>query len=408
MKKLLILTILILGFFQVKSQTIEIGQEAEYIKRLIEWSTKDHNRPDSYGNYSTTRIAYNVAYKNGEISDVIQCVKNQFNLDLKMPVIFCIHYLMVNGKLNSIITEYDNVSIEKLKTAYDRIHNGYIFNELYFEKDYEHFSKVYLSKNEKATIEYKKTELNALPVSLRKNIENKQISIREKTRKANLAQEEEAKKIEEAKKVTYDLEKYDKEVYSSFKTAIKDRIKEYVDSKSKNILYRRVTNSPYEYHPHESDMKYRFKNLYSAYYKLEDQSRPSQKIGNIYFAGTTNDIKSIKKFTLLSGTDTDCSIFNNICKDNIPPIKINGAYGMTEAKYDSINVDYYKGVTLVKVKNGNVEFLEYNPDADIAKKIQDKMKNEKNGRYIVSYYLSDIMGDKTEYITFEKSKFQLM
>lgn len=65
MNKLLLLTFLLFSFGQLKSQIIEIGQNAEQIKRLVEWSTKDHNKPDSYGNYSNARASWDVSYNNG-------------------------------------------------------------------------------------------------------------------------------------------------------------------------------------------------------------------------------------------------------------------------------------------------------------------------------------------------------
>ncbi|MDP2337736.1 MAG: hypothetical protein Q8N05_15085 [Bacteroidota bacterium] len=109
MKKLLILTLLLLGFSQLKSQTIDIGQDADYIRRVIEFTTKDHNKPDSYGNYSSSKIKWDVVYKNGEISDVVQCFSNQYNIDLRMTIEYCKHFLMENGKLAFILNQYENV-----------------------------------------------------------------------------------------------------------------------------------------------------------------------------------------------------------------------------------------------------------------------------------------------------------
>ena len=408
MKKLLILTLLFLGFIQLRSQTIDIGQDADYIKKVIEFTTKDHNIPDSYGNSSSSRIKWDVVYKNGKIADVLQCFNGQYNIDLRMNTDYCKHYMMVNGKLAFILTQFENVSVEKLKEAYKDIYKGFIKNDLYFEKDLEYYSKIYLGKNGNATIELRRAEISELPMNLRSSIESAQKIFREEKRQEIIYKEKEAKKIEETKKITYDLEKYKKTAYDSCKSVIKKHIEEYVVNISKYIRYRKINPNAYSRPVDEDEMKVRFKNLYRAYFKLEDHRRPSQQIGNIYIAGSTNNIKIIKELTLLSGTDTDCFKFKNMCIEKIPEIKIKGDWVMTEAKFDSINVDYYKGVTLVKVKDGNIEFLEYYPDLDVLEKIKNKMKNEKNGKYLVYYYLSDIMGDKKENIEFEKVKFQLM
>lgn len=168
--KSFILSILVFGYGQIKSQTIEIGQNAEYIKDRIEWATKDHNKPDSNGRFSDARASWDVTYKNGQIVDVIACRENQMMLDLMMQVDFCMHYIMENGKLAVILTQFENVSKEKLVEAYDKLYKGKKIGNLYYDDNYSHSSEIYLAKNGQATIEYRNADMNKIPLNLRNAI----------------------------------------------------------------------------------------------------------------------------------------------------------------------------------------------------------------------------------------------
>ena len=92
-KVILTLTVLLV-FGQAKSQTIEVGQDATQIKTLIEWTTKDHNKPDSYGNTSNSYWTWDVKYYNGQIEDVIQCYQDHYLIDFRVIANYCKHYVI--------------------------------------------------------------------------------------------------------------------------------------------------------------------------------------------------------------------------------------------------------------------------------------------------------------------------
>jgi hypothetical protein len=392
MNKLLILTFLIFSFGQLKSQTIEIGQDAEQIKRLVEWTTKDHNKSDSYGNYSSARASWNVSYNNGQITDVIQCYENQYYINLRMAVNYCKHYVMEYGKLAYTLTQYENVSKEKLIEVYDDLYDVRKINNLYFDEEYKHFSKIFLTKNGQATIEWRKAELNQIPSNVRKEIENKQKAKENEEYQQKLTEEKEEQKRKEVTSKIYDLNKYDETAYNSVFDDIKQGIKGYFQSSSNSSYSRRSSIPSYDEFDNGNEKKYRFTNTYTAYYKLEDHSRPSQLYGNVLLAGS-NDVRQIKEITLISGTDKNSSLFDAI-PIRIPSLEIDGYEVMTEARIENISVDYAKGITIVKIKDGNVDFLEYLPDNDIIDKIRDEVKTEPKGKYIVKYEFCKIIDDE--------------
>jgi len=181
MNRLLILTVLVLGFGHLKAQTIEIGQSAEQIKTLIEWTTKDHNKPDSYGNRSNSYWTWDVKYYDGQITEVIQCYQDQYLLDFRVVANYCKHYMMEKGKLAYILSQFENISVDKLRDSYSTNYGENKIGELYFSDDYEHYSKIYLANNGIATVEWRKTVISELPSGIQQTVKSKLTTTRQET-----------------------------------------------------------------------------------------------------------------------------------------------------------------------------------------------------------------------------------
>ena len=392
MNKLLILTFLIFSFGQLKSQSIEIGQDAEQIKRLVEWTTKDHNKPDSYGRYSDARASWDVLYNNGQITDVIQCYDNQVYIDLRMSVNYCKHFIMEYGKLAYTLTQYENVSTDKLIKVYDELYGDRKLNNLYFDKEYKHYSKIYLAKNGQATIEWRKADLNQIPLNKRNEIKNKQKDKEDEEDQQKLAEEKEEQKRLEITSKLYDLNIYNKSAYNSVLSDIKEYIlKHFALCETPN--YYSIIKVPSFIKLEKGDnKKFRYTNIFNVYFKLEDHGHQDQLKGNIYYVGS-HDIRQKKEITNISGNDKNSYLFYDI-SIKIPALKIDGYEVMTEARFDSISVDYVKGITKVKIEKGNVEFLENTPDNDLIDKIKAKLRTEPSGKYIIKYEYRNIMGDE--------------
>jgi hypothetical protein len=378
----LIITIL-LSSTTIHGQSIEIGQSANEIKYLIEWRVKDHNRPDSYGRRPNSRASSDVIYNNGEISDVILCFENQYLLDFKTVANFCIHYIIESGKLAYTLTQYENISTSKLTAFYNDNYNDTKYGEFYFSNDYKHYSKIYLAKNQNATIEWRKTDVKSLPLTIRPQVEKKiKENENEKLRQQQEA-EEERRKEKEIKSKTYDLAYYDSSKYKYFVAELSYRIAE-VLLKPKSFVPDFLTIEQ------EEKKYFRINNIYNAHYKLVDYSRESVNHGSYIVAGT-NDIRSENNFTLISGTDNECRLLK-LATVTLPKISIEGYGVMTEATLNNITVDFVKGLSKVKVKNGLVSFVKNPPPLDVQEQLTQKLKTETNGSFYIKYQVGQIMG----------------
>lgn len=392
MKRLLILIILIFGFEHLKSQSIEIGQDANEVKQFIEWSTRQRTGFDSYGNSMGNNVTWDVKYYNGQITEVIQCYENQVIINLSPSVNFSRHYNMEFGKLANVYTQYENVSVEKLIEKYNKIYEGRIINNLYFENDYRHYTKIFLAKNGYATTDFRIIDDSQLTSSMRKTIKNRMENEREKLNQIRLADEKEKEKIHEIIFKTYDLEKYSKDSYESLISGIKEEIINYFE-RLKNPRYVEVIKDPLFTDLKNFDVKkYRFKNTYTAYFKYEIKSG-IDKSNLTEIDNESDDIYRTNEITLISGNDTTCSLFNYIAIF-IPELHINGYEVLTEVHVRNINVDYAKGITFIKAKNGEIDFLANKPDNDLIDRIKKEIHSTKNGKYYLKYEFKSIMGEE--------------
>ena len=64
---------------------------------------------------------------------------------------------------------------------------------------------------------------------------------------------------------------------------------------------------------------------------------------------------------------------------------------MTEAKINNISVEYIKGITKVKIKNGVVTFVKDNPPPEAQEKLIEQLKTETNGTTYIKYQIGKIM-----------------
>jgi hypothetical protein len=373
-------------------QTIEIGQDAKEVKQIIQWSTQQRTGYDSYGNSKGNNVTWDAKYNNGQITDVIQCYSNQYLIDFRVSANFCKHYVMEYGQLAYVLTQYEDVSTEQLTEFYENNYGEYKSGKFYFSDDYKHYSKIYLANNGYATVEWRKTEPNELPADLKTKIANKLKAEQEAEAKRIKEEEERKQKEKEIKSKTYDLKEYDNSKYNSFVNNLRNSLIERLKSNSSFPDYYKIEQ--------ESQKYFRFKNTYSAYYKLVDYSRESVDYG-YYIAAGSNDVRSENKFTLVSGDDNSCQ-FIKYASPSLPTISYKGYTVMTEASVENITVDYTKGITNVKIKNGVVTYKKHLPPTDIQSLISEKIKSEPNGLYQVKYEVGQVMGDS--FVTTENTK----
>jgi hypothetical protein len=205
----LILLAFLMSLFDISfGQTIKIGQEAENVKRLVEWYTRNSTGYDSYGNSKANNVVSDVKYFDGEISEVIQCYTKQFIIDFRISADFCVHYIMKNGKLSVITTQYENISVSKLKELFDKSYGDRKSGDLYFSEDYNNYSKIYLHKNGLATVEWCATNPNDLSAEINKKRKEYEESKRQRLLEDSKRVTEEAEpktEMESRKSLSYSL-----------------------------------------------------------------------------------------------------------------------------------------------------------------------------------------------------------
>jgi len=226
MKSFIGLFFLISYCVNVQPQSIEFGQDAEHIKRMAKLTVQQNYRIDTFGNRGPSNAFYDVKYENGVITDVILCYNNQYLLDYKVTASFCRHYLMEKEKLTYIITQFENISLEKLHSIHNKLYNNKL-NDCFFSADYSEYSKVYLAENGNATIKLMKTDTTQLPKSIKGIVIKKLKENEEIEKQKKLAIEQEKKRAIEIKAKTYDLFEYDKIKYEETFAKIKKNILEH-------------------------------------------------------------------------------------------------------------------------------------------------------------------------------------
>ena len=185
MSKILIILFILYFSHIVKSQSFKIGETSDVVKYIIECTIRDHNRPDSYGNFQSSKASWDVLYYNGNIKEVIYCLQNVYITDYQQNVNFCYRYIMNMGKLACILKQYENISKVKLIEVLDGIYKERKINNLYFDTDYIHSSKIYLAENGLATIEWGNTDLNKTTLSLKNEIIKRRSSLNSNYLKKN-------------------------------------------------------------------------------------------------------------------------------------------------------------------------------------------------------------------------------
>lgn len=397
MNRLITVIILVFTFIQLKSQSIEIGQSAYEIKRLVEWSTKNHNKPDSYGNYSSSRANWDVSYNNGQIFEVLQCMKNQYYIDLGMSVDFCKHYIIKNNKLAYILTEYENISIEDLISSYDKFHKNTKVGDFYFDEDFEHFSIIFLANNRHTTVEWKKTDITTLSTSMLNKIKLKKEIISK--RKLDRETELQRKKIYTSKE--YELLDYRPNMYIELENKFREKILDYLAS-SENPDFKSSDAIPIpKYWKLQGRIleKYRYSKSFIAHCKTNNHFRED------YVDSSSSGKLRLRKTTCISGCDGFNGFRNLISWVGVyPEIQIEG-YKVNSKADIKIQIDYAKGVSRIKIKKGYFEFIENNPYKDLESKI--RLKIEENitglkGRFFVKYEYYNIMGSTNINVIIEK------
>lgn len=201
---------------------------------------------------------------------------------------------------------------------------------------------------------------------------------RDKTGLYKLQQEE------EIKSKTYDLKEHAPAQYNEFISKLQQSLLERLKASKSFPEWFEIAKT--------EKKSFTVSSTYSAHFKLVDYSRESINYG-YYIAAGSKDIRSENKFSLISG---DSSFFDYLeyASPKLPTTNYSGYTVMTEARVGKINLEYSKGITVVKIKDGTVNYKKFLPPTEIQYLITTELlKDGSEGIYEVHYIFGQALED---------------
>ena len=209
------------------------------------------------------------------------------------------------------------------------------------------------------------------------------------------------KKIETINSKSYNVQEVDPNAYEKFKLDLKNEFLKVLKAgnyknPSFDELLKRMDRANFL-------PSWSISNNYDIDWRTIDNSRDGRRVGNTWVAGS-DGVKFIQDNTLNKGNDYEYQLLKS-CRVYMPTIKIDGIDPREKILIvKNIEVDFEKGITFVKVKSDNAEYVKYPPSQVAMGKIKAKLIGVPKGTYLVKYEFGKVMGDNYENISFEKVK----
>ncbi len=188
--------ILILIFLTISCQCyaqISLGEDENTVYNFLYDQVNSYNR--SHGDHDMQ--TFDVRHYNGAVIEIIISMKDGYLYDLGVNSDLSNHYIMKNGRLSYILTQYANISIENfaqlMSKSYTKIGN------YYFGNDDNTYSIIYLSAMGLVTKEFRSQTFNPIPENIRK-----QLMITRQQKEEQREQANESTPFDPTKAVNYD------------------------------------------------------------------------------------------------------------------------------------------------------------------------------------------------------------
>ncbi len=161
---LVVAGIVLCTFQQSAGQSIHFGMSADSVQLLVADEVQGHY---DAGQWLTKLRAETREYK-GQVVEVLLFKENILMRQFEKGAKFCIHYVMQQGRLAAIITQYENLTLEEVKILImpGRSNVG----GYYFTSNYQFFSKVYIAANGLVTDEYQPANSRNVPYSIQEQV----------------------------------------------------------------------------------------------------------------------------------------------------------------------------------------------------------------------------------------------
>ncbi|MFD2144118.1 hypothetical protein [Mucilaginibacter antarcticus] len=164
--KLIIPLFLFLFGSKCYSQAISLGSDENTVYNTL------YDRVRSYNNSQNSNglQKFNVKHIDGVVSEIIISIKDGYLYDLGVNSDFSIHYIMEDGYLHHISTHYENVSLMRLKSSFEKQYGEKNISNYYFSDDYKNYKIIVLDNNGLATVEERKTLTGNFPQTVRSSL----------------------------------------------------------------------------------------------------------------------------------------------------------------------------------------------------------------------------------------------
>lgn len=360
MKKLL-LFVLLIQYLGINAQEY-MGMPTDSVKNYIERNVLRYNS-EVYRNYHAKVINFNSYDRNQVIT--IEYPKAYIN-SLSKRVLKIVKYIIIESKLADVTEIYPYTDLEKTKLISKEKHQYYTLKYPSFSK--EKAPLVYKDLNGHSTIlaKYNKFRIHLYYESILK----KRNSIIEKKNKKIVYD----KKVSRIQAEEHLLKDYSLEEYKETLNRMKKHFDEYILSND-NKLVNNV----------------KIKNSDSRFVRVKN----SYKVNNL----------SYNMFEYVSGNDYLCDAFKHF-KFNLKKIPIEDVYINPQIKINKLNIEYNYGYTKVKIKNGLIKFIKFEPPIEVKNLIQKdfSINNKSKGIYFVHYIASSFNSQKLELKKIEYKK----
>lgn len=201
----------------------------------------------------------------------------------------------------------------------------------------------------------------------------------EKLKKEKIELEYKKKHFASIQSKTYNLEEQNQK---EFEKAIDNQII------SIYSFFNRSNKSTYPlYFPSFEDLTFSeekfqtFSSVYKVTYLIPIYRNPNGDVASDF----------IKEFSCISGQDKNSELISRIAS-KFNNLKIENVNVETEIRFDSLDINFTRGVSNIKIRKGKIKFLDEIPNTKIQLILEEKINKLSNGMYLLKYENGIILG----------------
>jgi len=125
------------------AQAIALGNDENTVYNILYDRVNSYNQSQGEHNLQS----FDVIHNNGVTVEIIVSMKDGYFYDLGLNSDYAIHYVMKNGILDHIITQYINISAEQIRNRFSQLYGEKHIDKYFFSDDYKSFKTVILDNN---------------------------------------------------------------------------------------------------------------------------------------------------------------------------------------------------------------------------------------------------------------------